>query len=190
MSGTGWSSHRQQYETAATSWDVSKATAPYAGIALEEDHMTRPGHVPASAGVASVVLLVLALAGCSAGAGATTAPTAAPTVVATTAPTPTDAPASEPVAGGPCMPTDEPGTVEVTMSGRAFSTGRVEASVGEVIAFTNEDAVPHTATLDDGSCTTENLGKGATGSLVFDAPGTYPFHCRIHPDMTGTFEIS
>jgi plastocyanin len=88
------------------------------------------------------------------------------------------------------MTADGPGTIDVTMEGRAFSVGHVEGSVGDVITFTNKDSVPHTATLDDGTCTTENLGKDASGSLVFDAPGSYPFHCRIHPDMTGTFEIS
>ena len=76
------------------------------------------------------------------------------------------------------------------MDDRAFTRSRIEASVGDVIAFTNRDRAPHTATLDDGSCTTENLGTGETGALTFSAPGSYPFHCRIHDDMTGIFEIT
>jgi plastocyanin len=148
--------------------------------------MTRRHPLPALTGLAGMTLLALALTGCADSAGTTSAATAD----ATSPPAATDAPASQPAAGGACMPTDGPGTIEITMAGRAFSTSQVAASVGEVIGFTNQDSVPHTATLDEGTCTTENLGKGASGSLVFDAPGSYPFHCRIHPDMTGTFVIS
>lgn len=116
----------------------------------------------------------LGIAACS-GSGATTAPTTAAT----------DAPAS-----GPCTTSSEAGTVNVTIEGFAFGPSTVEASVGDVIAFTNKDSASHTATLDDGGCTTDGLGKGETGALVFSEAGSYPFHCRIHPDMTGTFEIS
>lgn len=121
--------------------------------------------------------LALALAACSAG-GATTAPSVG---------SPSEAPSA--ATGGACSPSTAPATVSVTISGFAFP-GTIEAKVGDVIGFTNEDGAPHSATLDDGTCTTENLGKGATGSLVFSAAGSYPFHCKIHPDMTGTIEIS
>lgn len=122
------------------------------------------------------MILSLALAACGGGAGASTGGSAPP---ASEAPTSTI-----------CMPTTEAATVEVAIRRRAFSPGVVQAKVGDVVAFTNEDAVPHTATLDDEPCTTENLGQGATGALTFTEPGEYPFHCRIHSDMTGTFEIS
>jgi plastocyanin len=130
--------------------------------------------------------LSLVLAACS-GGGATPseAESVAPASAAPATPVASEAPAST-----VCMPSTDPATVEVAMGGRAFAPGRVQASVGDVISFTNEDPVPHTATLDDGSCTPENLVKGATGSLTFTVAGEYPFHCRIHPDMTGTFEIS
>jgi plastocyanin len=99
------------------------------------------------------------------------------------------APASA-AANGACSATTDAATIDVGMDGRAFTSTSIAAKVGDVIAFTNSDAVPHTATLDDDSCTTEQLGKGDTGALTFSAAGTYPFHCKIHPDMTGTFEIT
>lgn len=119
----------------------------------------------------------LGLAACS-GAGATVAPTA------------TVAPAPSTAAAGACAPSTATGTVAVTIEGFAFQPSTVTAKVGDVIAFTNRDSASHTATLDDDPCTTEGLGKDATGALVFSEPGSFPFHCRIHPDMTGTFEIS
>ncbi len=78
----------------------------------------------------------------------------------------------------------------MTIEGFAFGPSTVEAKVGDVIAFTNKDSASHTATLDDDGCTTDGIGNGATGALVFSEAGSYPFHCRIHPDMTGTFEIT
>ena len=123
-------------------------------------------------GATFVGLLVPVLAACGGGS-----PTTVPD------------PASADAGSGACSATEGPGTVEVAIDGRAFVPGRVTAAVGDVIAFRNDDPVGHTATLDDGSCTTETLGSGETGALVFSAPGEYPFHCRIHPDMTGTFVI-
>jgi plastocyanin len=125
-------------------------------------------------------ILTLAVAACSsagtsASAGATTAASVA---------------ASAAAGGGVCTASDQPGTVKAAMDGRAFVPGTITAKVGDVIAFTNGDPVSHSATLDDGSCTTKRLGKGETGALVFTAAGTYPFHCIVHPDMKGTIEVT
>lgn len=135
--------------------------------------------------LAATTLLVLAA--CS-GGGATAAPTSAPSAapsVEASAPA-----ASEPAAGGACTPSTEAGDVEVSIEGFQFSPASIEASTGQTINFTNADSAPHSATLDDGSCTTPNLGGGESGGLTFSAAGTYPFHCRVHPDMKGTITIS
>jgi plastocyanin len=129
---------------------------------------------------------LLLLAACGDG-GATTAPSAAASAEAPTAATSAEASSA---GGGVCTATTDPGTVTVEIRQRAFIPGRVEAGVGDVITLQNADGVPHTATLDDGSCTTENLGQDASGSLTFSAAGEYPFFCRVHPDMTGTIVIS
>ena len=50
--------------------------------------------------------------------------------------------------------------------------------------------IQHTATLDDNSCSTDPLAGGAIGMLTFSAPGTYPYHCKIHPtQMMGTIVV-
>jgi plastocyanin len=99
---------------------------------------------------------------------------------------------ASPTAGGatPCEAVDGPGTVAVAIEGFAYSPRSVEATVGDVITWTNRDGAPHTATLDDGSCTTPNLGKDDTGSLRFSSAGSYGYFCRIHPDMKGTVEVT
>ena len=107
-----------------------------------------------------------------------------------TAPTP-GAAASAPAAGGGggCTTSSEEGAAQVGIENFTFSPGEVTAAVGETITWTNSDSAPHTATLDDDSCSTDNIAQGATAGLVFDAAGTYPYHCKIHPNMTGTITI-
>lgn len=86
--------------------------------------------------------------------------------------------------------TDTAGAVAVQIKDFAFNPGAITAKVGQPITFTNADNVPHGAALDDGSCTTGAFGKGTGSGLVFSQPGTYPFHCPVHHDMTGTIEIT
>jgi plastocyanin len=81
-------------------------------------------------------------------------------------------------------------TVAGSMQNTAFNPTTIQAKVGDVIGFTNKDSIQHTATLDDMSCTTGIVAGGATAALTFTAAGTYPFHCEIHPNMTGKIEIS
>jgi plastocyanin len=77
------------------------------------------------------------------------------------------------------------------MAQRAFVPTTIQAKVGDVIAWTNTDSLPHTATFkDDPGCTTDTLSSGATGALTFSAPGSYAFFCKIHSDMTGTIEVT
>lgn len=140
---------------------------------------------------------VLMLAACGGGTPAPAPADPSPTVVAdptaTAAPAsePASAPPSEPATGSACAPSTDPPTVEVAMADIAFQPGTISAGVGDVIGWTNGDAPPHTATLrDDPACTTPTLARGETGSLVFSAPGSYPFFCKIHPSMTGTIEIT
>lgn len=137
---------------------------------------------------------VLTLAACSGGAAPTTSPaaaTAAPTTAATAEPTgaPTTEPTAEPAAAA-CAPGSAAGDVAVAIEDFTFNPAEIAASVGQTVSFTNNDAAPHTATLDEGSCTTPNLSKGLAAGLTFSAAGTYPFHCAIHPSMKGTITVS
>jgi len=124
---------------------------------------------------------VLFLAACSSG-GATAAPTAAPAE-------PT-AESSQAAGGAPCAESAAVGEVTVSIEGFAFNPANITATVGQTVTFTNGDSAPHTATLDDGSCTTPNIANGASDGLLFTAAGTYPFHCNVHPNMKGTITVS
>jgi plastocyanin len=131
----------------------------------------------------------LGLAAC-AGGGTTGTASVSPPEPAASEPAPATAGATD-TGTGACAPSTAPGTVQAGMTGSIFAPSTIEAAVGDVIAWTNSDSVPHTATLrDDPACTTENLGQGDTGALTFSAAGTYEFFCKIHSDMTGTIEVT
>ncbi len=137
---------------------------------------------------------LLTLSACSS-AGASTAPSVAAPSQAAASPAPASqapaapATAAATAAGGPCAPSAATATVAVTIADFAFPS-TIDAKVGDVIGFTNKDSAPHTATLDDDSCTTDNIAKGASAGLTFSAAGDYPFHCRIHPNMVGTIKVT
>jgi plastocyanin len=126
---------------------------------------------------------LLALSACASSTGGTAGPAAS---APSTAPV-DSAPAA---GGGGCSVSSEAAAVTVNIQNFAFAPAEVTAAVGETIGWTNGDSAPHTATTDDGGCDTGNIEQDATVGLVFDAVGTYPYHCNIHPNMTGTITIT
>ena len=83
------------------------------------------------------------------------------------------------------------GSVTLTASNFAFDPSELSAAAGDTIEFTNEDDAPHTFTADDASIDEEvDAGGSTTIDLADVEPGTYDFVCKIHPDMTGTLEVT
>jgi plastocyanin len=74
----------------------------------------------------------------------------------------------------------------LTISGSTFSPGSVTTGTGGVLTITNEDSFAHTFTMDDGSVD-QQIGGGETAEVTVTAAG--PFHCTIHPSMTGTVAL-
>jgi plastocyanin len=127
----------------------------------------------ASGALAAAALLLAACSGGGTGDGGT--PTSGSQTAAASV-------CSEPAAGTAA-------DVEASVGGNTW--GPVNAKVGDVITWSNGDAVPHKVGLDDGSCTmSRNITGDAPQSLVFSAAGSYPFHCTVHPSMKGTIVIS
>jgi plastocyanin len=135
--------------------------------------------------------LTALLAAC--GGSATPSPSAttaaAPSAAATTAASQAAAASSGAGASGgggaalscATAPSGSAATVNVTIQNFQYSPQPVQAKVGDVVAWTNKDSAPHSATMDDGSCDTDTINASATAMLVFNAPGTYTYHCKIHP---------
>jgi plastocyanin len=76
-----------------------------------------------------------------------------------------------------------------TASGFCFSPGSAGITVGASVTWTNTTGVPHTATADGGAFDTSIVNPGQGSTITFSVPGTYPYHCSIHPDMHGTILV-
>ena len=92
--------------------------------------------------------------------------------------------------GGTEAPSDtggEPsGDAAVVIAGFAFTTSPASAGT---ITVQNDDTTAHTVTADDGSFDVR-VEAGESGTIDVSEPGTYAFHCTIHPNMTGSLEVS
>lgn len=60
----------------------------------------------------------------------------------------------------------------------------------DTITVTNHDSTAHTTTADDGkSFDTGNIDPGSSATIRLSKPGTYKYHCNIHPFMHGTLVV-
>jgi YVTN family beta-propeller protein len=84
------------------------------------------------------------------------------------------------------QPSAIPGQAAISIASFVFAPGAVTIEVGQTVAWMNRDTVPHTVTSDDGKWDSGTLQPGATFSHTFDQPGTYAYHCSIHPFMQAT----
>jgi plastocyanin len=78
---------------------------------------------------------------------------------------------------------------KVEIDGFAYEPATVTIQAGGKVTWLNRDAEEHTATLDDGSFDSGELAEGKLGSQSFKEPGTFAYHCDLHPEMTGTVEV-
>ena len=58
------------------------------------------------------------------------------------------------------------------------------------MTWTNSDDDPHTVVADDKSFDSMGLGQGDAWSHTFTKPGTYRYHCGVHPFMKGTVVVT
>ena len=139
------------------------------------------------------LVAVLTLAACSGTAStpASTSPASVPPAGSPAAGSP--AGASGGAAGGAACATAPAGstaTVNVTIKDFKFAPQPVQAKVGDVIQWANQDSAPHSATLDNGACDTKPISPGSNATLVFTAPGTYTYHCSVHPTQMKDYTIA
>ncbi len=80
---------------------------------------------------------------------------------------------------------DNPFTI--TVKDFAFNPNCFKAASTSSITIVNNDSVDHTFTID-GTQVDAPLPAGQTfnGESAGLAAGTYQFHCKIHPQMTGS----
>ena len=77
----------------------------------------------------------------------------------------------------------------VSIINMSFSPVNLTVTAGSTVKWTNNDGMIHTVTSDNGSFDSGNLAGGASYSKTFSTAGTFPYHCTIHPGMTGTITV-
>jgi plastocyanin len=84
--------------------------------------------------------------------------------------------------------------VTITITGMngasSYSPSPDTVNVGQTVAWHNADATTHTATANGGAFNTGNIGGGKTSApIAMNTAGSFPYHCSIHPTMTGTLVV-
>jgi plastocyanin len=80
----------------------------------------------------------------------------------------------------------------------SFDPSSLTIEAGSTIVLANVGGKPHTLTADDGSFDTGVVTPGAEGgrfagdnaSVAVPKPGTFAFHCEVHPVMKGTLTVT
>jgi plastocyanin len=85
-----------------------------------------------------------------------------------------------------------PPAITVTIKNFAFSPNELTIKAGTTVTWVNEDSAPHMVASDPHPAHTDlpglvsgTLAQGQAYSYTFDKPGTFGYHCHIHPSMTG-----
>jgi plastocyanin len=124
--------------------------------------------------LAAVAALLLA----ACGGGTTTTPT--PTPTATSQPTPT--------------PTPTVVMVKIVEANDkyAFSPATLSIKAGTQVVWTNTTDAAHTVTSDTAGVfgTPSSLNTNQTFMFTFTTPGTFAYHCNIHPYMKATITVT
>lgn len=88
----------------------------------------------------------------------------------------------------------KPAGNQVIIKDLRFNPQTITVTKGTTVTWTNEDQTAHTVTSDSNDTTgapkaqkfsSDPLNPGDTFKHTFDTPGTYKYHCDIHPYLTG-----
>lgn len=76
----------------------------------------------------------------------------------------------------------------------AFSPASLTIKAGTTVKWENTTQAPHTVTSDDGKSFDSGSAnpisaQGGTFSFTFNTPGTFAYHCSIHPFMKATIIV-
>nr|WP_320160555.1 cupredoxin family copper-binding protein [uncultured Methanoregula sp.] len=89
-------------------------------------------------------------------------------------------------------PAPATGANTIAIKNFAFSPATLTVKAGTTVTWTNADGTSHTVVSDAGApsaFTSPSIANGASFPFTFTQAGTYPYHCSIHPSMTGTIIV-
>lgn len=94
-------------------------------------------------------------------------------------------------AAASARPAHASATAAVTIQNFAFSPATLTVAPGTKVVWTNKDSTAHTVTSDSGAWPDSgHIAQNQTFTVTFGKPGTFPYHCRIHPSMTARVVVT
>jgi plastocyanin len=80
--------------------------------------------------------------------------------------------------------------VSVKIANFMFNPGVTTVPVGTSVTWTNNDDDAHSVVADNKAFRSNPLDTGDSYSFTFNAPGTYAYHCGLHPQMVGKIVVT
>ncbi len=142
----------------------------------------------------ALVVAPLVIAGCT--SPSSPSPSPSPSAAASTATSSAKVAAST-TAAASASPTASPTTTQlsytVTIPNSAapysFQPSSMTVPRGASVTWRNDASVPHQIVSNTGVFSGPVISPGQTYTYQFNQAGTYPYHCAIHPYMTGTITV-
>jgi plastocyanin len=98
---------------------------------------------------------------------------------------------SSPVSATNPEGTNPPNLMTITIRSGQYSPNPLTVKVGQSVNWLNSDTFAHTAT-DAGVFDTGSIAptSAADNPVPFTTVGTYPFHCTLHANESGTIVVT
>jgi plastocyanin len=79
---------------------------------------------------------------------------------------------------------------QIVVDNFRFAPAATTVPAGATVTWMNHDDVPHNIVSTDKKFVSPVLDTDQQFSYRFDAPGTYPYYCSLHPKMTGQVVVA
>ncbi len=154
--------------------------------------------MPGAKPLGVLLLLAVVLAVCSGndgGGDGTTSPSSSSSSPSASAPagvTASSSTSSSSSSSTSTGPAPLSGNVARDITDNAFPDGTFTIAKGTTVTWTNRGSNPHTVTEDGGAFDSgiiPSVAPANTYARQFDSAGTFPYHCDVHPSMTGTITV-
>lgn len=98
-------------------------------------------------------------------------------------------PARDGVADAPA-PALAPGVIDISLLDGVVDPGRTTVEPGTTVYWRNAGDTTHSVVSDDGAFSGSGpIPPAEAFSFTFQTPGEYRYHCRYHPEMTGSILV-
>ena len=82
-----------------------------------------------------------------------------------------------------------PDSTQIVIKDFTFVLSSVTVKAGSTVTWVNKDDEPHSIVSDTGLFRSGAVDTNESYSFKLDKPGTYPYHCALHPRMVATIIV-